>query len=161
MKITENINLAFSAISSHLLRSVLTIFIIAIGIMALVGILTSVDAIKSSLSTSLSSMGSNSFEVRKWRVRRSDKNKKVEKKITWDEASQFKKRYDYPATVTVSTRANNFSTLKYKDEKSNPNITTLGVDENYLDVAGYEIALGRNFSETDITKHCFRQSHFG
>ncbi len=151
MKLTENISLAFGAIGNHLLRSILTISIIAIGIMALVGILTSIDAIKTSLSTSLSSMGSNSFEVRKWRVRRSDrKNKKVQKRITWDEASQFKNRFDYPATVTISARADNFATLKYKDEKSNPNVTALGIDENYLDVAGYEIDYGRNFSETDI-----------
>ena len=151
MKLTENISLAFGAISNHLLRSILTISIIAIGIMALVGILTSIDAIKTSLSTSLSSMGSNSFEVRKWRVRRSDtKNKKVQKRITWDEASQFKKRFDYPATVTISARATNFASLKYKDGKSNPNVTALGIDENYLDVAGYEIAYGRNFSEPDI-----------
>jgi len=151
MKFTENISLAFGAISNHLLRSILTISIIAIGIMALVGILTSIDAIKSSLSTSLSSMGSNSFEVRKWRIRRSDtKNKKVQKRISWDEASMFKKRFDYPATVTISARATNFATLKYKNEKSNPNVNALGIDENYLDVAGYEIAYGRNFSEADI-----------
>jgi len=151
MKLTENISLAFGAISNHLLRSILTISIIAIGIMALVGILTSIDAIKTSLSTSLSSMGSNSFEVRKWRVRRSDrKNKKVQKSITWDEASMFKKRFDYPSKVTISARATNFATLKYKNEKSNPNVNALGIDENYLDVAGYEIAYGRNFSETDI-----------
>lgn len=151
MKLRENISQAFVAIRSHLLRSILTIFIIAIGIMALVGILTSIDAIKTSLSTSLSSMGSNSFEVRKWRVRRSDrKNKKVQKRITWDEASAFKKRFDYPATVTISARATNFASVKYKNEKSNPNVNALGIDENYLDVAGYEIAYGRNFSETDV-----------
>jgi len=151
MKLRENISQAFVAIKSHLLRSILTIFIIAFGIMALVGILTSIDAIKTSLSSSLSSMGSNSFEVRQWRVRRSDtKSKKVEKRIAWEEASMFKKRFDYPATVTISARATNFATIKYKNEKSNPNVNALGIDENYLDVAGYEIAHGRNFSETDV-----------
>lgn len=150
MRITENINLAFGAIKSSLLRSILTIGIIAIGIMALVGILTSVDAIKASLNNSLSSMGSNSFEIRKWRIRRSDKSKKIVKAIRFDEATQFVERYDYPATVTISTRATSFATLKYKDEKSNPNINTLGIDENYLQVAGYEIAAGRNFTQKEI-----------
>jgi len=150
MRITENINLAFGAIKSHLLRSILTIGIIAIGIMALVGILTSVDAIKASLNNSLSAMGSNSFEIRQWRVRRSDKSKKVVKAVRFDEAEQFKKRFDYPSTVTISTRATNFATLKYKDEKSNPNINTIGIDENYLQVAGYEIAVGRNFTGKEI-----------
>jgi len=152
MRITENINLAFGAIKSNLLRSILTILIIAIGIGALVGTLTAIDAIKSTLTTTFSSMGSNSFEIRQWRTRRSDKNKKIVKAVRFDEATQFKKRFDYPATVTVSTRATSFATLKYKDEKSNPNINTTGVDENYLQVAGYEIAAGRNFTDKEITE---------
>jgi len=150
MQIKEYINLSFSAIKSNLLRSILTIGIIAIGIMALVGILTSVDAIKASLSNSLSAMGSNSFEVRQWRMRRSDKSKKIVKAIRFDEAQQFKERFDYPATITIATRASNFATLKYKDEKSNPNITANGIDENYLQVAGYEIAAGRNFTAKEV-----------
>jgi len=77
-------------------------------------------------------------------------SKKVIKAIRFDEAEQFKKRYDYPATITISTRATNFATLKYKDEKSDPNINTLGIDENYLQVAGYEIAAGRNFTQKEI-----------
>jgi len=150
MRITENISLAFGAIKSNLLRSILTIGIIAIGIMALVGILTSVDAIKASLSNSLSSMGSNSFEVRQWRMRRSDKSKKIVKAIRFDEARNFKERFDYPATITISTRATSFATLKHNDKKSDPNINTIGIDENYLQVAGYEIAEGRNFTAKEI-----------
>ena len=47
-----------------MLRTVLTILIIAFGIMALVGILTSIDALKGSINDSFSSMGSNSFTIR-------------------------------------------------------------------------------------------------
>jgi len=42
----ENIRIALASVRSHLVRSFLTISIIAFGIMALVGILTSIDAIK-------------------------------------------------------------------------------------------------------------------
>ena len=40
----ENIRVAFVAIKSQVLRSILTAMIIAIGITALVGILTAIDA---------------------------------------------------------------------------------------------------------------------
>jgi len=42
----ENIKVSLDSIRSHLLRSILTILIIAFGIMALVGILTATDSIK-------------------------------------------------------------------------------------------------------------------
>ncbi|MEY3194155.1 MAG: hypothetical protein RIQ78_252, partial [Bacteroidota bacterium] len=34
--------------------------------------------------------------------------------------------------------------------KSNPNIQFEGVDENYMDIKGVEIALGRNFSKSEV-----------
>ena len=53
----ENIKIAIQAIRHNLLRSVLTILIIAIGIMALVGILTAIESIKGSISENFTSMG--------------------------------------------------------------------------------------------------------
>ena len=51
MNIWENIRLALNAIRSQALRTTLTVLIIAFGIMALVGILTAIDAIKNSISS--------------------------------------------------------------------------------------------------------------
>ena len=44
--VIENIRVSLASIRSHLLRTILTILIIAFGIMALVGILTATDSIK-------------------------------------------------------------------------------------------------------------------
>ena len=44
----ENTKIAMDAIKSNRLRAIITMLIIAIGIMALVGILSAIDAIKSS-----------------------------------------------------------------------------------------------------------------
>ena len=49
----ENIKISLSAIRSQLLRTILTALIISIGIMALVGILTAIDAMKSSINSNL------------------------------------------------------------------------------------------------------------
>ena len=50
MNVTENISIALRAVRSNMLRSVLTLLIIAFGIMALVGILTAIDNAIFSLS---------------------------------------------------------------------------------------------------------------
>jgi putative ABC transport system permease protein len=61
MTLIEYIQVSYSSIKSQMLRTSLTALIIAIGITALVGILTAIDALESSLSNSFSSMGSNSL----------------------------------------------------------------------------------------------------
>ena len=60
----ENIKIALHSIRTNLLRTVLTIFIIAIGIAALVGIQTAIESIKSSISDNFTSMGANTFNIR-------------------------------------------------------------------------------------------------
>ena len=59
----DNLKIAMRAIQSNKVRAVLTICIIAFGIMALVGILTAIDAIKSSLTSQFTMMGANSFTI--------------------------------------------------------------------------------------------------
>jgi len=150
MQLIENIRLALRAIRSNLLRTILTLTIITFGIMALVGILTAIDGINSSLSNSLASMGANTYNV----VRKGDgiggggnrRNRKRGPVISYEQAVEFKNRYDFPAKVSISEMGTSMGTVKHKDEKSNPNIVVMGIDENYLDVAGYTLESGRNIN---------------
>lgn len=127
--------------------------IIAIGIAALVGILTAIDAIKSAINTEFALMGSNSFNIRNRssvRVGRSGQQPKRHRPITFDEATAFSKTYNYPSAISISAFATHEATIKYKTRKTNPNIAVMGTDENYLSTAGYEIENGRNFYRAEI-----------
>lgn len=62
----ENIRIALDSIKSQLLRTILTILIIAIGITALVGILSVVTALKNTLSSDFASMGANTFSINRY-----------------------------------------------------------------------------------------------
>ncbi len=122
--------------------------------MALVGILTSIDSISSSLSSNFSSMGASTFSLQNRgmniHVGKGGKKRKVYPSISFDEAMDFKEKYAFPATVSVSVRASALATLKYREEKTNPNIFVFGIDENYLQTSGYELAKGRKFSAHEI-----------
>lgn len=150
----ENIRVALSSIRGQSLRAFLTILIIALGIGALVGILSAIDIMKGSLNSNFSSMGANTFTIRnrefRIRIGRGGKKPKKFRTITYKEAMEFSKRFDFPATVAVSTMASMAATLKYKSVKSNPNIQVFGSDENYLACSGYELDAGRNFSAAEI-----------
>lgn len=150
----ENVKISLNAIRSQLLRTILTILIIAIGLMALVGILTSIDAIKSSINSNFSSMGANSFTIRNremtMRIGRRGNKPKQYRAISFYEAEQFKNEFNFPAVSSVSTMATGMGTVKFSSNKTNPNIQIFGIDENYLTTSGYEIEKGRNFSKQEI-----------
>jgi len=150
----ENLKIAFKSIRTSLLRTILTVLIIAFGIMALVGILTAIDAIQNSLTSQFSLMGANTFtiESRSINVRIGDQTyrKKNHAYISYKQAREFKERFTFPAEVSVMVWASGNAVVKHGEYKSNPNIRVQGVDEGYLFTAGYEIERGRNFNATDI-----------
>lgn len=154
MDIKENIKVAFRSIQSHKLRTILTALIIAIGIMALVGILTAIDALKGSINSNFTAMGANSFTIqnRGMHIRVGSQGKKPKrfKPIDYRQAEQFSQEYKFPAQVSVSVMASRISTLRYADKKTNPNIFIMGGNENYLQTAGYSLERGRNFSPQEI-----------
>lgn len=150
----ENLRIAIKAIQSNKVRAILTMSIIAFGIMALVGILTAIDAIKSSLTSQFTMMGANSFtitsrglNIQMGSTRTRHRNYS---RISYREAIEFKERFTEPAWVTVSFNASQLTTVKYDKEETNPNVSLMGVDENYLAVSGYEVENGRNFTADEI-----------
>ncbi|HSG68590.1 MAG TPA: ABC transporter permease [Bacteroidales bacterium] len=152
--VSENVRVALDSIKSHKLRSWLTIGIIAFGIMALVGILTSIDAVKFFLKDNFSMMGANTFTIRNRSMRihvggKSPKNEYY-RIITYDEAMAFKDRFEYPASTSIFIWGTGIATVKYESEKSSPNIGVIGVDENYIYNSGYNLIKGRNLSEAEI-----------
>ena len=159
MNYFENTKVALQSIRSHLLRTILTALIIAIGIMALVGILTAIDAIKSSINSNFTSMGANSFTIRNSGMGMhmgSGHRAKKFPDITYDQATRFQEQFTFPSTVSISTLGSGIATLKYKNKKSNPNITVFGGDVNYLQNSGYTLGYGRNFSTQECQDGSYR-----
>ncbi len=151
--IRENFRIAINAIRSNLLRSIITIFIIAIGITALVGILTAIDVMKDTLNSQFSSMGANTFSIQNRGMRthgEGSRGAKYYKNIDFREAVRFKEKFEFPAVVSVYIQASGTSTVKYKSIKTNPNIPVYGIDENYIQTGGYDIKKGRNFTADEI-----------
>ena len=153
----ENMSIALKSIRTNLLRTILTVFIIAFGIMALVGILTAIDSIKDKLTESFSLMGANTFtiESRSMRVQIGDQKyrKKNHDFISHKQAQEFKERFVFPANVAIWTRASGSAIVKYKSYQSNPNTSVLGGDESYIMTAGYEIDKGRNFTAGEVASN--------
>lgn len=151
----ENTLIALNAIRSHMLRAIITILIIAFGIMALISILTAIDSIKYALTSSFTNMGANTFTITNVQVQpqMGGPGKRIEfKEISWNQANEFKSMYSFPAYVSVFTNASQTATLKYLGSETNPNISVIGGDDDYLKCSGNDLVNGRNFSKIEIDK---------
>ncbi|MDP4281798.1 MAG: ABC transporter permease [Bacteroidota bacterium] len=152
--IWENVRISLDSVRSHILRTILTILIIAFGIMALVGILTATDSIKYYLTKNFTMMGANTFMIRNrsMQVHMGDQGEKTRlyEAISYKQAMDFKEKYIFPAYVSIFITATGTATLKYESNKTNPNIRVLGTDETYLITSGDEIDKGRVFTSEEV-----------
>lgn len=156
MNILENIYIALDSVRSNMLRSVLTLLIIAIGIMSLIGILTAVDSIATTVSDDFSSIGANSFSIQRITEEGRGRGRRRRKKqmgphISHREAITFKEKFKFPSTTSVFLYGTDIGTAKHNGEKSNPNVRVIGTDEDYLQLEGYEIEVGRFFTPSEAS----------
>jgi putative ABC transport system permease protein len=152
----ENVRIAVGSIRTQILRTTLTVLIIAIGITALVGVLTVVSALENTISSDFASMGSNTFNIKQYEntVRRQgarEEREIINPIVSYPEAVAFKNKYNYPFSETsLSFTATSNAEVKYEATKTDPEITVLGVDEYFINNSGLETSLGRNFTGFDV-----------
>ncbi|MCR8559162.1 ABC transporter permease [Mucilaginibacter sp. BJC16-A38] len=149
----ENIAIALQSIAGNRLRTALTALIIAIGIMALVGILTAIEGVKQFTNDAFAGLGANSFTIQN---RGSGLNfgngghRKIYPPVRYDQAERFKKKFALPSVITIKLQLSGTAIAKYGNQKTNPNISVSGANENYLLTSGQKLAFGRNFSAAEI-----------
>jgi putative ABC transport system permease protein len=168
MNFFDVLSLAYRTVRSNKLRTGLTISIIAFGIMALIGIITAIEAMNQKFSESFSTMGANAFTIRfKERnfhfggnnhndIKLSKKENRKEKKsslgkiITKDDAELFVQMFEYPSTKSIYISGNRNNIASFEQRKTSPNIMLAGGDENYLLLNGFSLAAGRNMNKMDV-----------
>ncbi len=151
----ENIRIAFGSIKSQLLRTILTVLIIAIGITALVGILSAVNALEKNLTGNFASMGSNTFNIQRYEFtaqrQSSSEAQKINPIISYPEVRAFEDTYKAPYTKTsVSFTGTGTAEVKFENKKTDPEVTVLGINENFIQNSGLEISDGRDLNYFDV-----------
>ena len=169
MHYVDILSLSWRNIKGNKLRTSITIIIIALGIFALILIITAIKAASNSLTSSFSTMGSNAFSIRykertmnfghrnRASTTKSSKKSQRERKsnmglpISYEEARQFQERYTFPGSkVSMALRGPSSIVVNTSREKTNPEVNVYGGDENYLELNGYKIDYGRNFIASEL-----------
>ncbi len=167
MKLKDTLSLAYRTVKSNKLRTGLTVAIIAIGITALIGIITAIQAMNQKLTESFSTMGANGFTIRykERNIRfgndndelkvtkknaRKEKRSNLGKPITEQEAERFIQNYKLPGVAGISVFAGNNFTVSFESKKTNPNVFVFGADDAYLELNGFSLLAGRNFMRQEV-----------
>ena len=157
MSFFENIREALRSIAGNLLSMLLTALIISIGLFALVGILTAIDAMRGSIGDTFASLGANAFDIKAKgsgnRFRMGGVQEKQYPALSYLQASLYKKelaRREPAAVVGVSAFISGATEIKANGQKTNPNMRVVAGDENYLRIQSYALTQGRTFSPAEL-----------
>jgi putative ABC transport system permease protein len=157
MKFTEILRMALGSLGVNKLRSSLTMLGITIGVFSVIGVMTAVAALRQSIETGISFLGSNIIQIAKRPVGLSDEgpNRRrfdLRRDITLPQAMRFKELMEGWSDVICLKTFNNdeLAQATYQNRKTTPSITFGGSNEHFLTSNQYTIDLGRNFTAEDV-----------
>lgn len=125
--------------------------IIALGITALVSILTATDALVHSINSNMSSIGAKTFNISNVDsgLRRHGQKRKTFPTIPYKQASLYKRNFKPYGQCSLSFVASSQTKARFEEKETSPNLLVSGVDEHYFDLEGMDFLAGRGFSEKE------------
>jgi len=151
MQIFESIKLAFNSIRASKLRSILTLLGIAVGLFSIIIVMTAISAIQQSVVDAFNQIGTNNFIVQKWpaiQMGPHDRTRRNRKNLTIKEGEKLIELTSLPSVIGISVNRGG-RTIKYKNEKTNPNVSIVGANYDFFIARDLKIADGRNFTKAD------------
>jgi putative ABC transport system permease protein len=152
----EIFRMALGSLGANKLRSGLTMFGITIGVFSVIGVMTAVTVLRTSIETGLSFLGSNMFQIAKYPINgggpEGRRKYDLRRDITLEQAMRYQRLMEGTANVVclkTFDRSDNAQAV-YGGRKTTPSLTFGGSNEHFLAANQYSIDLGRNFTPDDI-----------
>ena len=144
--------MAIDAIRQNKLRSILTLLGISIGVFSVIGVMTAIRTLESSVESGLNVFAANTFVIQKYpsiQIGRRDKKIRNRKNIDYDQYKKLKERAKLPVLVSVS-EGSSIRNVKYKDTTVKNYVSLLGGDEGSVRMYKTFISDGRNIAPDDV-----------
>ena len=147
----ESFWMAIDAIQQNKLRSILTLLGISIGVFSVVGVMTAIRTLESSVASGLNVFAANTFVIQKYpSIQFSDDRKyRNRKNIDYEQYKNLKDRAKLPVLISVS-EARYVRNVKYEDKKVKNKVELFGGDEGSLRIFKTYISDGRNLAPDDV-----------
>ncbi len=152
MQLSETVRLAIIALKTNKLRSVLTILGVTIGVFSVIGVMTALSVIQTSIEGGLSFLGSNLFQFGKYPVMNtSDPEDKFQNRrdITLEEARTYVRLMDGQANAIALKVFDGGKPVSFGRTKLQGR-TIVGTNEHFLTANAYTLGYGRNLAADDV-----------
>jgi putative ABC transport system permease protein len=149
----NSFKMALQELKVNKLRTFLSLFGITIGIFCIIGVLATIDSLKTKISSDLSGLGNNSIFIDKWDYNGGPEYpwwkfvKRPPMKISEMEFIQKRSALASNIAFFVSGSA----TFSY-EENNLKGVNLYGVSNDFNKIQSFNIGTGRYFNETDFTR---------
>lgn len=152
--VNESFWMAIDAIRKNKLRSSLTLLGISIGVFSVIGVMTSIRTLESSIASGLNVFATNTFVIQKYPEISFGSNREYRKRknIDFPQYQKFKSRSTLPILVSV-LEGTSVRNVRYKDRIVKNYVDLIGGDDGTIRFYNTYLSDGRNFIDDDI--------HFG
>lgn len=148
----ESFRMAVDALRDNKLRSILTLLGIAIGVFSVIGVMTAIRTMESSITSGLNVFGTNTFMIQKYpaiQIGPHSRGKyRNRKNITYSQFEDLKEKTVLPKLVTVIDGTGGKS-IRYKDEKTK-GVYLYGGGVGSLRTLNAFIDDGRDLTQQDV-----------
>lgn len=154
MVFVETIKLSVNTIRSNKLRAILTLAGITIGVFSIIAIMTLLEALQSGIEGGLSQLGSNTFQVQKFPAMQMGgpgamKKYRNRPDISYDQGLRLIERATVYKYISLEYWKGS-KTFKTDKLSTNPNMSLLGGNLDFMPCNNYMIKEGRYFTETEM-----------
>jgi putative ABC transport system permease protein len=151
LEIKEGLLIAWDAIRANKLRSVLTTLGIIIGIVTVTSMATAIDALNRAFHDSISILGADVLFVSKinWQTHTEQEwLQEIQRpEITLEQARRLEKQM--PLAAAIAPTVDSQRSVWYKNHRASQ-VAIVGTTDQFLTTSGFNIALGRFMSETEV-----------
>ncbi|MDP6820547.1 MAG: ABC transporter permease [Candidatus Marinimicrobia bacterium] len=149
----ESLRMAIDAIRQNKLRSILTLLGISIGVFSVIGVMTAIRTLESSVNSGLNVFAANTFVIQKWpEIEFGDHGKRKyrnRKNITIDQYKKLKERAKLPLLVSAAD-GTSVRNVQYRNKEVKNSVELFGGDDGTIRFYNTFLAEGRNFIPDDI-----------
>ena len=145
--------MAIDSIRKNKLRSMLTLLGITIGVFSVIGVMTAIRTLESSIKSGLNVFATNTFIVQKYPEidfgGHGDRKYRNRKNITIDQYKKLKERAKLPLLVSAA-EGTSVRKVQYRDKEVKNSVELFGGDDGTIRFYNTYISEGRNFIQDDI-----------
>ena len=148
----EIVRMSLEALRTNKLRSGLTMLGVTIGVFSVIGVMTALSVIQSSIESGLSFLGSNIFQIAKYptiSTNDADETLANRRDITLEQAREFERLMNNEAGAIAFKVFDGGKSAAFGGVKLQ-GLTVVGTNDAFLVANSYNLAYGRNISEEDV-----------